>query len=210
MNSNGNLCHIFSREGRHKTCYMLYRYIYIFIYYSRSISTFWKVQKVCVCNTPTDLVDSERRLTSLGQASTISRKGLCHFLFFSLFFFFPPLSSHFHAEDFLCNSRPWSRHCHPSFRSLVFGETVSQRERMTEWVMNVSFYFYIPHGEAPCEEVVGDSFLTAALSLFDTWKKIQVEMMHSPRTILGWTREPTQHYLREQWYGDVLSKSHSL
>lgn len=33
---------------------------------------------------------------------------------------------------------------------------------MTEWVMNVSFYFYIPHGEAPCEEVVGDSFLTAA------------------------------------------------
>lgn len=91
MNSNGNLCHIFSREGRHKTCYMLYRYIYIFIYYSRSISTFWKVQKVCVCNTPTDLVDSERRLTSLGQASTISRKGLCHFLFFSLFFF-PPHS----------------------------------------------------------------------------------------------------------------------
>lgn len=78
---------------------------------------------------------------------------------FFFFFQFPDIST---QEYFLSNTRPWSCHYFQSFFYLVFGETVWQGKRMTEWIFSVSFYFYIPYWEAPYEELLDDSFLTTA------------------------------------------------
>lgn len=247
--SNGNLCNIFSREGRHIASYGL------------SINVFLKVQEVCICKTPINFVDSESLLTGLCQASTNSREAFCLFSFFSSFqtflhrnISFPTLdldlATIFRVSSIWYLVKQFGREKEWQSGFLVSPSIfISPTERLhmkSYWMIHswqlhtivghlsllpprlplvnlifsdsargfMMFAQKLPFSE--CSTQSGHSLPhhlkkkkksfwiyqlhnNMSLSLFDTSKKIKVEMIHTSHSILVWPLEPTQHYLGEQW-----------